>query len=972
MLKIVPYGKLKSEFPNGLKRGWELNTNYIPEAITALEQFVKLEGRRWEFRAAPLGKPFSKSVKLTENTIKLRRWATDQTIWIVPVVTGFDPATLTAMAISAAMSLAQMGLQALSQPKKSEGKTTTGVTYQGGLNTSTVGSSIAYLAGLRVFCGSQILEAATNSLRNAGGGSGYDGDVNGTLPGGGGDGTGSNPGADPSSDWIDTGTWRRNILNAAVGITGAAPGGGGGRQMATTGQTYAKLSALMSPGGGRTGGPAGDTIEDMETHIYLDKVALRDPGTREYNFQGVRWTYRPGELGQSHVGMLPGVPSAFDKSGGELIKANPPVVTTVNNAKADFVSIMVNCRLGWTSDKGNEKPDYMTLRFEVKRINSSTWISTGGEWNSGVLRNINGFDTDIEIAAPPMSSDPNEPWQFRIIRTRDDEPDESRNRDATLKAWTEYQMVDLTYDGAGGNYPAVSLFAITQQALDDGKGSFPEVALLWSGREVRVPSNYNPKTHTYSGLWNLQWDWKATENPVWIWLDMMTATDGMGLGVPLSRFNVAKLYEQAKYCDEMVNGKPRWTVNKQFSDEKPFWEHITEFCKSFRATPYYDGYEYYLAMDMPGMPIQHFINNDVVDGGLFDWGTTEAETRYNYIDMEFDDPNKWYEKSSTKWTDEADIAANKADGAIHNGIVEMTGYKQGCTSEQEAQRFANELGWCAINENETYSFKTFLNAADYRPGELVQIQDWMNSGHAPLGRVYSVIDKDTLVLPEPFTFEADVPYKLYGQVGRSYIKRDLVFAQDTTTDIVSLQDHGLVEDAPIGIIEANGVQLWTGIIRSIEEDEQGKYTVNCQQWIEEKFSIWAGFQVTPPKTIPGIERGVGNVRDLTGTKQAWMDDLRGAVRSVRLQWDVPATGTVSQYIIKHMAPSFNNYKLVDTTTYTWTDIEVLEDGTHHFTVEAVNMFGAKSPVPAHCYVTFDGEDSDEDEGFYAPVFIRSF
>jgi len=75
-------------------------------------------------------------------------------------------------------------------------------------------------------------------------------------------------------------------------------------------------------------------------------------------------------------------------------------------------------------------------------------------------------------------------------------------------------------------------------------------------KKVKVPSNYNPETKTYNGMWDgrfaqgLHW----TDNPAWIFYDLAT-NPIYGLG----KFNILpknidkwSLYKISRYCDELV------------------------------------------------------------------------------------------------------------------------------------------------------------------------------------------------------------------------------------------------------------------------------------------------------------------------------------------------------------------------------------------------------------------------------------
>jgi predicted phage tail protein len=84
-------------------------------------------------------------------------------------------------------------------------------------------------------------------------------------------------------------------------------------------------------------------------------------------------------------------------------------------------------------------------------------------------------------------------------------------------------------------------------------GSIPQISCEPRGRVVRVPDNYNPETREYTGVWTGGFKWAWTDNPAWIYYDIVTA-DRFGLGNRLSSANISKwtLYQIAQYCDQLV------------------------------------------------------------------------------------------------------------------------------------------------------------------------------------------------------------------------------------------------------------------------------------------------------------------------------------------------------------------------------------------------------------------------------------
>ncbi|HDK7395092.1 TPA: host specificity protein, partial [Cronobacter sakazakii] len=100
-------------------------------------------------------------------------------------------------------------------------------------------------------------------------------------------------------------------------------------------------------------------------------------------------------------------------------------------------------------------------------------------------------------------------------------------------------------------------------------GSIPQISCEPRGRVIRVPANYDPETRYYSGTWDGTFKWAWTDNPAWVFYDLVL-NDRFGLGDRLDADNVDKwaLYQVAQYCDQMVpdgrggDGKePRYVCN---------------------------------------------------------------------------------------------------------------------------------------------------------------------------------------------------------------------------------------------------------------------------------------------------------------------------------------------------------------------------------------------------------------------------
>ena len=72
--------------------------------------------------------------------------------------------------------------------------------------------------------------------------------------------------------------------------------------------------------------------------------------------------------------------------------------------------------------------------------------------------------------------------------------------------------------------------------------------------KVKVPTNYNPSTATYSGTWDGSFKEAWTDNPAWCLYDLLTNPRyGLGDVVKDSFVNKWTFYEIGQYCDELVD-----------------------------------------------------------------------------------------------------------------------------------------------------------------------------------------------------------------------------------------------------------------------------------------------------------------------------------------------------------------------------------------------------------------------------------
>lgn len=961
MIKVVLHGAFKDKAPRGFKRSITLHAATAKQAVALLNQVIPIyrmiDLTPAEFRIGPTWK---NSTSLSGYQVSNNWTLPEGTTLHIGPHTGGNEIT-TAMLITALVSTA-VGFAVnflLAQLMPAEQKTNDkrkSALYQNGLNTQTEGAVLSYIAGDRVLCGFNALETDVDYSSPT---TGYNAAWEAKLGG--------------------TGAFR--ISDALRSANQADGQKGGGKTMANTTFSDATLRLTAAVGAGEIGGIIGDTVEEKEKNIFIDRVPLRDHGTSQLNYNGISWAERYGIEDQSPIPITPGVPSNFDEN-VELRAYNvgttspaQPITRNVTSPAASRVKVRIRYNaLMRTSKKGNQKTTDVGGGFEVKRLSAATWTNAG-TWHANE-KSSDSFVRNYTVLAPPKTvGDEEDPWMFRVYRTTPDSTDDKLQNDTAFNGWVEYQDLELAYDGSGGEVPT-ALFSTMIELAQFDQGSNPEIALLARGQKVRVPDNYDPVTRTYDGFWNGAWKEAVTSNPVWHWLEIAT-NPRMGCGFPLSYFNPAELLKTAKYCDEDVHGRPRFTLNKQFTDEMDGWQGLIDLAQTFRAFPYNNGSEIILTQDRPQDAVDHYVNNSAVADGKFRYGSAPVQERLNEVIVEYDNPDDYFLKATVVYRDEDSIARRKANGLANNGVVSRTVYKIGCTNRQEAYDYARILVFCAQKEYKTVEFDTMLAGAGYAPGQLIEVDDWNRSGKTPNGRVAEIIDATTLRLDNAIPVKAATAYRAHMTVGNGLDTRPIaMFSTDETTDIIHVDTTDLEADTPIGIVEASSAAVQPVVfrIKDIVEAGQGRYTIKAGIHHEGKFAFfddnvpvnyspWT--QLNPITPIP---------TGLTAKARSYTDEQLGPQNVFEVSWN--AIDTTSEdgyrlmlqgYLLEVRRPGSGVWEEVYRGPNTFATMLNAEPGDHVFSVRSINTLGKLSPA---MILRVPFEYGTSDEVVYPPEFVR--
>ena len=445
--------------------------------------------------------------------------------------------------------------------------------------------------------------------------------------------------------------------------------------------------------------------------IYLDETPLQDEGG-DFNFQGVTVHTRTGEPDQSHIAGFPAVETANDVS-TEVTNATP-VIRTVTNPEADAarVTVQVQALSYQNVENGDLLPTEVAVAVDVR--------PNGGSWSEKRYDIIKGKTTSPYQRSYRVPLTGDGPWDIRVRRVTPD------NGSATLRNATYWATYTEIID-AKLQYPDTALVGLEVDAQDFGS-QIPSRSYDVKGLIVRVPTNYNPETREYTGLWNGSFKLAWTDNPAWCFLDLATS-ERYGAGLE----NVDKwgLYQIAQYCDELIpdgfgGQEPRFTFNTVLSSREEAIKALDTLATAFRGMTYWGANTVMATADMPADPVKLVSPANVVDGE-FEYSGTALKARHSVALVSWNDPGDNY-RLQVEVVEDADA-------------VQQFGWKQidvtavGCTSRGQAHRLGKWMLYSERAETETITYQASVDHADLRPGDIIAVNDPTTAGARLSGRI---------------------------------------------------------------------------------------------------------------------------------------------------------------------------------------------------------------------------------------------
>ncbi|EFO2158123.1 host specificity protein J [Escherichia coli] len=681
-----------------------------------------------------------------------------------------------------------------------------------------------------------------------------------------------------------------------------------------------KSTQLLSVIDAISEGPIEGPVDGLKSVLLNSTPVLDTEGNT--NISGVTVVFRAGEQEQTP-------PEGFESSGSETVlgtevKYDTPITRTITSANIDRLRFTFGVQaLVETTSKGDRNLSEVRLLVQIQR---------NGGWVTEKDITIKGKTTSQYLASVVVDNLPPRPFNIRMRRmTPDSTTDQLQNK--TL--WSSYtEIIDVKQC-----YPNTALVGVQVDSEQFGSQQVSRNYHL-RGRILQVPSNYNPQTRQYSGIWDGTFKPAYSNNMAWCLWDMLTHPR-YGMGKRLGAADVDKwaLYVIGQNCDQSVpdgfgGTEPRITCNAYLTTQRKAWDVLSDFCSAMRCMPVWNGQTLTFVQDRQSDKVWTYNRSNVVmpdDGAPFRYSFSALKDRHNAVEVNWIDPNNGWETATELVEDTQAIAR------YGRNVTKMDAF--GCTSRGQAHRAGLWLIKTELLETQTVDFSVGAEGLRHVPGDVIEICDDDYAGISTGGRVLAVNSQTrTLTLDREITLPSS---------GTTLISLVDGNGNPVSVEVQSVTDGVKVKVSrvPDGVAEYSvwGLKLPTLRQRlfrcvSIRENDDGTYAITAVQHVPEKEAIvdnGAHFDSDQSGTVNGVTPPA--VQHLTAEVSADSGEYQ-----VLARWDTPKVVKGVSFMLRlTVAADDGSERLVSTartteTTYRFTQLAL---GNYRLTVRAVNAWG---------------------------------
>lgn len=694
-------------------------------------------------------------------------------------------------------------------------------------------------------------------------------------------------------------------------------------------QSRAMISLIDLLGEGQCGG-----LVNGAKSIFFDGTPLEN-NDGAMNFQGVTWDFRDGKQDQEP---MPGFPDVETPTVVSVqVKKEMPAVITINNQDVDAVRLVVTVpALAYTNpNNGDTHGTSIVFRFDVS-MNGLPYQELSGELT------INGktrsryqrsyyFDLPKFTNGAVGGGERVTTWSIKMVRITDDAATGNIHNDIYLDTYTEVMNSKLSYPNS----------VICGVSIDSAQfNKIPNRAYLVDGLYIQVPSNYDPVTREYSGLWDGTFKVAVSSNPAWILYDVLT-NKRYGLGRYLNSANIdkSKLYQIGKYCDEMVDDgyggqEPRFAINTAIQNRVDAFRLITDLSSAFNGMSFWSGGMVGFTQDSPEDSSMVYSQANVI-GGMFNYTGSSRKDRHSVVHVEWNDPVQNY-KRVVEYIEDPELVAKY-------GIRKLETLAFGCTSRGQAVRCGRWILYTESYQSDMITFSVGLDSAMVAPGEIVKIHDSNRAGKRMGGRL-KACTRTSATLDSPVNLNEGLSVISIRMPNGKFEDRNIYESGSIDEQTVVTWSDPLPDDpVPNAIWLVSNSSLEPMLARVIgvnQGEEPGQFVISAIEHNPSKYdAIEKGWALEQRKTSIIDTKNVTTPSDFKVIESPYLVAPGVLGLSLAISW----SGAAMTYDVmwRREGKYASNWATVQTSNPSL-DLENVLAGLYRFKIVAVSAFGARS------------------------------
>jgi predicted phage tail protein len=574
------------------------------------------------------------------------------------------------------------------------------------------------------------------------------------------------------------------------------------------------------------GFPDDFTAQERSQRIFLNDTALVGKDGKK-NFEDVEIVFTRGTQGQSSLQGFNEI--RIEQSVGTKVTKDIGVVSaTTTSADLDRLNVRVGVASLFTAEEDGDVKGGQ-VEFNIKIIDSiGTEIVDKDQKIKGKSRGPYDVEYNFNLSGTG-------PWTVKVRRKTRDPEDLKVNNDFYFKAIVGIIQETLRYPNS-----ALIGFNVSAEFFQN----VPNISAELLGLKIQVPSNYDRASNTYSGVWNGSFKAEYSNNPVWVFYDLLTNPRyGCGEFIEVDDIDIYSLLPIAQYCDEVVSDgmggtEKRFTFNGYINNRGEAYEVLNALAAAFRGMIYYAQGQIIATQDRPASVVKQFSPANVIvevsDNGMltkpaFVYEGTGLKARKTV--------------ALVSWNDRKDRYRSKIEYVEDRDAIDRYGYRElevralGCTSQGQAQRVGRWALTTNLNETETVTFKVAAEGFFLMPGEIIEIADPYKSIGIYAGGL-AAAGISAVVLDREVALEAGKTYEIIIRTADGLDLTATVTSSPGSTDNISFSPSFTQEpELPAAwIIREAGAEPRKYRVIGLNEDDN-VVTVLASAYYEDKYSI---------------------------------------------------------------------------------------------------------------------------------------